>query len=261
MIRAMTTAATGMDAQQQRIDITANNLANVNTAGFKKSRAEFQDLLYQTMRAPGTSSAQGVRVPSGLQVGQGVRTVSSQKMFTEGDLVQTGNELDVSIEGSGFFQVTMPDGSQAYTRAGNWHMDDQGRVVTADGYPMEPGINIPPDAVSVTVGADGTVSVRQAGQDASSDIGQIQLANFINPAGLESMGRNFYRRTDASGDPTVGTPGLDGLGTVTQGFLEMSNVKVVEEMINLISTQRAYEVNSKVISASDEMMRNTSQLG
>jgi len=261
MIRAMSTAATGMDAQQQRIDVTANNLSNVNTAGFKKSRAEFQDLLYQSVRAPGTSSVQGVRVPTGLQVGQGVRTVATQKMFTQGDMAQTGNQLDIAVEGGGFFQVTMPDGTQSYTRAGNWTLDDTGRVVTSDGFAMEPAITVPPDAVNVTVGADGTVSVQQAGQEDSSEIGQIQLASFINPAGLESIGRNFYRRTSASGNPQVGQPGLEGRGTLTQGFLEMSNVKVVEEMINLISTQRAYEVNSKVIQAADEMMRNTSQLG
>lgn len=261
MIRAMSTAASGMDAQQNRIDVTANNLSNVNTAGFKKSRAEFQDLLYQSIRAPGTSAAQGVRVPTGLQVGQGVRTVATQKMFTQGDMAQTGNQLDIAVEGGGFFQVTMPDGTQAYTRSGNWTLDDTGRVVTPDGFPMEPAITVPPDAVNVTVGSDGTVSVQQAGQEDSSEIGQIQLASFINPAGLESVGRNFYRRTSASGNPQVGQPGLEGRGTLTQGFLEMSNVKVVEEMINLISTQRAYEVNSKVIQAADEMMRNTSQLG
>jgi flagellar basal-body rod protein FlgG len=261
MIRAMSTAATGMDAQQQRIDVTANNLSNVNTAGFKKSRAEFQDLLYQTVRAPGTSSSQGVRVPTGLQVGQGVRTVATQKMFTQGDMAQTGNQLDIAVEGGGFFQVTMPDGTQSYTRAGNWTLDDTGRVVTTDGFPMEPSITVPPDAVNVTVGSDGTVSVQQAGQEDASEVGQIQTASFINPAGLESIGRNFYRRTSASGNPQVGQPGLEGRGTLTQGFLEMSNVKVVEEMINLIATQRAYEVNSKVIQAADEMMRNTSQLG
>ena len=261
MIRAMSTAATGMEAQQQRIDVTANNLANVNTAGFKKSRADFQDLLYQTVKAPGTSSAQGVALPTGLQIGQGVRTAAAQKMFSGGDLVQTGNPLDIAIEGNGFFQVTMPDGAQAFTRAGNFTVDAQGQIVTVDGYALEPAVTIPPDATNVTVGADGTVSVTQAGTDVATEVGQIQLANFVNPSGLMSAGRNFFRASGSSGDPQVAPPGVQGTGTLGQGTLEMSNVKVVEEMINLISTQRAYEVNSKVISASDEMLRNMAQLG
>ena len=260
MIRALHTAATGMDAQQQRMDVTANNLANVNTAGFKKSRAHFQDLLYQTVRAPGTSSAQGLRVPTGLQVGLGVRTVSAQKTFTPGDLAQTGNQLDIAIEGNGFFQVSMPDGQISYTRAGNFTVNDQGQLVTQDGYLMEPTISIPPDATAITIGADGTVSVEQAGQEQASEVGQIQLANFINPAGLESIGRNFLRATSASGQAQVGPPGLQGVGTLNQGFLEMSNVKVVEEMIGLIQSQRAYEINSRVVKAADEMMQNTANI-
>ena len=260
MIRALHTAATGMDAQQKKMDVTANNLANVNTTGFKKSRAHFQDLLYQTVRAPGTASAQSTRVPSGLQIGLGVRTVSTQKAFTTGDLKQTGNDLDIAIEGKGFFQVTLPDGQIVYTRAGNFTLDDQGQLVTQDGYLVEPTITIPPDATAVTIAADGTVSVPQAGQTEASQVGQIQLANFINPGGLESIGRNFYRATDASGQPQVGPPGLQGIGTLTQGFLEMSNVKVVEEMIGLIQSQRAYEINSRVVRAADEMMQNTANI-
>lgn len=261
MIRALSTAATGMEAQERQIDITANNLANVNTAGFKKQRAQFQDLLYQTVRAPGTSSAQGVQVPTGLQIGNGVRTVSSQKLFTTGDFRQTGNQFDVAIEGDGFFQVTLPDGDIAFTRAGNFTISAEGQLVTADGYQLEPAVSIPPDAETVTVGADGTVSVVQAGQTAATEVGQIQLANFINPAGLQNMGRNFMRQSTASGEPQIGPPGVAGLGTLSQGFLEMSNVKVVEEMIGLIASQRAYEINSKVISAADEMMQNTANMG
>lgn len=260
MIRALHTAATGMEAQQQRIDVTANNLANVNTTGFKKQRADFQDLLYQTIRAPGTSSAQGITVPTGLQVGTGVRTVAAHRSFTTGDFMQTGNQLDLAVEGAGFFQVTMPGGQPAFTRAGNFEINPQGQLVTPDGYPLEPAIAIPPGSTAVTIGADGTVSVTLDGQNNASEIGQVQLANFINPGGLNSIGRNFMQPTIASGDPIIGPPGLEGLGTLSQGFLEMSNVKVVEEMISLISSQRAYEVNSKVISASDEMMQTTSNV-
>jgi len=260
MIRALHTAATGMEAQQQRIDVTANNLANVNTTGFKKQRADFQDLLYQTVRAPGTSSAQGVTVPTGLQVGTGVRTVSAHRSFTTGDFMQTGNQFDVAIEGDGFFQVTLPAGEQVYTRAGNFEINQDGQLVTPDGYPLEPGINIPPGSTHATIGADGTVSVTIAGQNEATEVGQIQLASFVNPGGLESLGRNFLRPTTASGDAQLNPPGVEGLGTLSQGFLEMSNVKVVEEMISLISSQRAYEVNSKVISASDEMMQTTANV-
>lgn len=261
MIRALHTAATGMEAQQQRIDIIANNLANVNTSGFKKSRADFQDLLYQQMRAPGTSSAQGVAVPTGLQVGTGVRTVASHRSMSTGDLQQTGNPLDISIEGDGFFQVSMPDGSQVFTRAGTFETDAQGQVVTPDGFALEPSITIPPGSTSITIGADGTVSVEVDGEEAATEVGQIQLATFINPGGLESIGRNFLRATAASGEAQAGPPGLAGAGTLSQGFLEMSNVKVVEEMINLISSQRAYEISSKVIQASDEMLQTTANVG
>lgn len=255
MIRALHTAATGMDAQQQRIDVISNNLANVNTTGFKKQRADFQDLLYQTVRAPGTTSAQGTSVPSGLQIGTGVRTAATHRSFTTGDLMQTGNQFDLAIEGQGFFQVTMPGGQIAFTRAGNFELDQQGQLVTTDGYLMDPAIAIPPGAKTVTIGADGTVSATLDGEAAATEVGQIQLVNFVNPGGLQAMGRNFYQATTASGDAQSGPPGLQGMGTLGQGFLEMSNVKVVEEMINLISSQRAYDINSKVIQASDEMLQ------
>ncbi|MBK6916432.1 MAG: flagellar basal-body rod protein FlgG [Deltaproteobacteria bacterium] len=257
MIRALHTAATGMDAQQQRIDVISNNLANVNTTGFKKQRADFQDLLYQQVRAPGTTAAQGTFVPSGLQVGTGVRTAATHRSFSTGDLQQTGNQLDLAIEGNGFFQVTLPGGEVAFTRAGNFELDQQGQLVTTDGYPVDPAIAIPQGATAVTIGADGTVSATIAGETAASEVGQIQLVNFVNPGGLQAIGRNFYKATTASGDPQSGPPGQQGLGSLAQGFLEMSNVKVVEEMINLISSQRAYEINSKVIQASDEMLQTT----
>jgi flagellar basal-body rod protein FlgG len=260
MIRALHTAATGMEAQQQRIDVIANNLANVNTTGFKKSRADFQDLLYQQVRAPGTSSAQGTTVPTGVQIGTGVRTASVHRSFSTGDFVQTGNQFDIAIEGDGFFQVTLPGGEQAFTRAGNFELDQQGQLVTSDGYPLEPAITVPPGATAATVGADGTVSVTLAGEAAAVEVGQIQLATFINPGGLRSIGRNFLQPTTASGQPQVNPPGLQGAGTLSQGFIEMSNVKVVEEMIGLISSQRAYEISSKVISASDEMLQTTSNI-
>jgi flagellar basal-body rod protein FlgG len=261
MIRALHTAATGMDAQQQRIDVIANNLANVNTTGFKKSRVDFQDLLYQQVRAPGTSSAQGVSVPTGLQVGTGVRTAATHRTFTTGDLMQTGNQLDIAIEGNGFFQVTMPDGTPAFTRAGNFELDAHGQIVTPDGYTLDPAIAVPPGATSVTIGADGTVSVTIDGETEATEVGQIQLANFANPGGLMSIGRNFVRPTTASGEAQIGPPGIDGVGSLSQGFLEMSNVKVVEEMIGLIASQRAYEISSKVIQASDEMLQATANVG
>jgi flagellar basal-body rod protein FlgG len=257
MIRALHTAATGMDAQQQRIDVISNNLANVNTTGFKKQRADFQDLLYQTVRAPGTTAAQGAVVPTGIQIGTGVRTAATHRSFTTGDLMQTGNQLDLAIEGNGFFQVTLPGGELAFTRAGNFEVDQQGQLVTTDGYLVDPAIAVPQGATTVTIGADGTVSATIAGETAATEIGQIQLASFINPGGLQAIGRNFYQPTTASGDPQIGPPGLEGVGTLAQGFLEMSNVKVVEEMINLISSQRAYDINSKVIQASDEMLQTT----
>jgi len=254
MIRSLHTAATGMEAQQLNMDVIANNLANVNTTGFKRSRADFQDLLYQTLRATGATQAQGVKIPTGIQVGLGVRPAASQKIFTQGDFQQTGNTWDLLIEGAGFFQVTLPSGELAYTRDGSFKIDGTGRAVTSDGYPVDPAITIPSGTKKVEIGEDGTVSVTLAGQMAPQEVGTIQLANFINPAGLESLGRNLYSKTDSSGEAIPGIPGQDGLGTVAQGFIEMSNVKVVEEMVNMILAQRAYEVNSKTIQTADEML-------
>jgi len=248
-----------MEAQQTQIDVIANNLANVNTTGFKKSRADFQDLLYQTMRAAGATTKTGQEIPVGLQVGLGVRSVSTQKMFSTGELKQTGNPLDLAIEGNGFFQVVQPDGTIAYTRAGALATDSQGRLVTGDGFLIEPSVIVPPDAVSLTVLADGTISVVQAGQTTPVELGQIQLAAFANPAGMENLGRSLLVPTQSSGQPLVGSPGSLGLGTLSQGYLEMSNVKVVEEMIDLIVGQRAYEVNARVIQAADEMLRTSTQ--
>ncbi len=260
MIRALWTAATGMHAQQTNIDVISNNLANVNTAGFKRGRADFQDLLYQTLRLAGTTSSSGTEVPTGIQVGHGVKTAAVQKIFLQGDFMQTQNELDLTIEGKGFFQILRPDGEIAYTRSGSFKLDSDGRVVTADGYPLEPEITVPDDTVNITVGPSGTVSVLQAGDTEATEMGDIELAMFSNQAGLKNVGKNLYLTTDASGDPTTGTPGEDGFGTIAQGFLEMSNVSVVEEMVNMITSQRAYEINSKVIQTSDDMLQTANHL-
>ncbi len=260
MIRALHTAATGMEAQQQRIDVIANNMANVNTTAFKKQRADFQDLLYQTVRAPGAATVQGVNAPSGLTVGTGVRTAATHRSFVGGDVMQTGNPLDVAIQGNGFFQVTLPGGEVGYTRAGNLEIDAQGQLTTNDGFPLDPSIALPDGYQSVTIGQDGTVSVTVQGETAAQEVGQIQLVNFANPGGMQSIGGNFYKATNASGDPQTGVPGQQGLGSLLPQSLEMSNVKVVEEMINLISSQRAYDINSKVIQASNEMLQTTSQV-
>jgi flagellar basal-body rod protein FlgG len=254
MIRALYTSSSGMQAQQLNLDTVANNLANVNTTGFKKSRVDFEDLLYQTFRAPGTSEAQGSTLPTGIQVGHGAKPVATQRIFQQGDFQQTENPLDLVIEGDGFFQVTRPDGSTAYTRAGSFKKDATGRVVTSDGFFLVPALTIPPDATNVTIGNDGTVSVLVAGQTAAQQIGSIQLARFSNPAGLLAVGRSLFVPTQASGDPIVGTPGQQGFGTLAQGFLELSNVKVVEEMVNMITSQRAYEANSKAIQTADDML-------
>lgn len=260
MIRALWTAASGMQAQQLNIDVVAHNLANVNTAGFKKSRADFEDLIYQTIKSPGAPSTTTTQIPTGIQVGLGAKPASVTKIFTEGNINQTGNELDIAIEGRGFFQIQQPDGTTAYSRAGTFKKDSQGRVVTSDGYPMLPEIVIPSNATRITVGNDGTVSVMQPGQNAPTTVGNMVLATFSNPSGLSSIGKNLYVESDASGTPTTGTPGQDGIGNVSQGYLEMSNVSVMEEMVNMIIGQRAYEVNSKAVQTADEMLQLANNL-
>jgi flagellar basal-body rod protein FlgG len=249
-----------MHAQQLTLDVISNNLANVQTAGFKRSRVDFQDLVYEILQAPGASSAQGQEVPSGFQVGHGSRAVATQRLFVKGDLQQTGNVLDLAIEGDGFFQVQLPSGDTAYTRSGAFKKNSQGQLVTSDGFAVQPQITIPATAISVSVGVDGTVSVVQAGQAQPQTVGSIELARFINPAGLQSQGRNLFLPTQASGDATPGTPGSDGLGTLLQGFVEGSNVNVVEEMVGMIVTQRAYEINSRAIRTADEMMQTANNL-
>ena len=254
MIRALFSAASGMNAQQSNVDNIAHNLANANTVGFKMRRAQFQDLLYQNITQPGSAAGAQTIIPSGLQLGLGTRVVSNAISFAQGSFSTTGNPLDLVIEGRGFFQVRRPTGEIAFTRAGQFHLDRDGNLVTMDGDPLEPQITIPPEAQNVAVAADGTVSFTLPGQPNTQLAGQIQLANFANPAGLNSIGRNLYLTTDASGEPTVGNPGgQEGLGSLLQGFVEQSNVSVVEEFINLIVSQRAYEANSKVVRAADEM--------
>lgn len=259
MLRALNSAATGMAAQQLNIDVVANNMANVNTTGFRKSRAEFQDLLYHTVRAPGGQTGGGTSQPTGIQIGQGTRTVATQAMHTQGAMRQTGNQLDLAIEGQGFFQVTLPSGEVSYTRAGNLKTDADGRLVTADGFAIEPAITIPTDATSISISSTGLVSVTQPGQGNASEIGQLQLANFANPTGLLATGRSLYTATTASGQAIVSNPGEQGVGALAQGFLEGSNVEVVSEMIELIASQRAYEVNQRVIQAADEMLRKATE--
>ncbi len=260
MIGALWTAATGMKGQQTNIDVISNNLANVNTTGFKKSKVNFQDLMYQRLKEPGTPNAQGAQVPVGVEIGHGSKVSASQKIFTNGNMQNTANPLDICIEGDGFLQVLMLDGTIAYTRDGALKKDSTGRVVTSDGYPIQPEIYIPQDATEISITADGTVSVQVAGNNMPQQIGQIQLARFSNRAGLNSIGRNLFNDTVASGAPMVNNPGAPGYGTVEQYFLEMSNVQVVEEMVNMIVAQRAYEVNSNVIQAADDMLRTASQL-
>jgi flagellar basal-body rod protein FlgG len=260
MIRALYTAASGMDAQQTNIDNVAHNLANVNTTGFKKSRVEFEDMVYQQVKAPGTPNTSSTESPIGLEIGLGTRAVATARDFASGNLETTNGPLDMAIEGAGFFQVTMPDGTIAYTRAGAFHLNQEGQVVTAEGYPLEPGVTIPKDATSISISKQGVVSVSIAGQAAPQQVGTIQLATFQNAAGLEALGSNFFKVTTASGEPTNSTPGTEGLGTIAQGFLEQSNVSIVEEMINMILGQRAYEANSKVVHTADEMMQDVNQL-
>lgn len=259
MLAALYVSKTGLAAQDTALRTISNNLANVSTVGFKRDRAVFQDLLYQIDRQPGAQNSQDTQLPSGLQLGSGVRTAGTQKVFTEGSMQITDNALDVAINGRGFLQVLLPDGNVSYTRDGELHLDANGQVVTASGDPLQPAITIPENAQSVTIGTDGTVSVRLPGDPQPSEVGSIQLVDFVNPAGLQATGGNLFLETGASGAPQEGTPGLNGLGNLQQGSLENSNVSVVEELVNMITTQRAYEMNSKVVSTADQMLQYVSQ--
>jgi flagellar basal-body rod protein FlgG len=252
-------AKTGLDAQQTRMAVISNNLANVNTTGFKKARPIFEDLVYQSMRQVGSQTSQNTELPTGLQLGTGVRTVATEKLHTQGNILQTENSLDVAINGRGYLQILMPNGDIQYTRDGSFKLDSQGQVVTAGGLTLEPNITVPPDAISISIGRDGSVNVVQPGNAAATNVGQIQLADFINPAGLEPVGENLFRESVASGPPIVGVPGEDERGYLMQGALETSNVNVVEELVNMIETQRAYEMNSKAISTTDEMLSYVTQ--
>jgi len=259
-LRALLTAATGMNAQSQNVDVVAHNVANVNTTGFKAFRANFEDLLYQQLRPAGTQAAEGTQVPTGTQIGLGTRLVSTQRIFKEGNFLTTGNEFDIAIRGNGFFQVVQPDGSIAYTRAGAFTLDADGTIVDANGNPLEGGITIPEDAVEVSIGQDGTVQVLVAGETDPQTVGQIELAIFINPAGLLSVGDNLLEETAASGEPIVGTPGEEGIGEIVQGVLEASNVDVVTELVDLVEAQRAFEFNSQVLSTANEMLQRLTSL-
>jgi flagellar basal-body rod protein FlgG len=260
MIRSLWIAKTGLDAQQTQLDVISNNLANVSTNGFKRSRAVFEDLLYQTLRQPGAQSSQQTQLPSGLQIGTGVQPVATVKIFTQGNLQQTGNPLDVAIQGNGFFQVLQPDGTTAYTRDGSFQVDNQGALVTSSGYHVQPQITIPAGAQSVTIGQDGTVSVLLAGAVKPTQVGALQLVNFISPAGLQSAGENLYLETASSGTPSVNTPGTNGLGRLMPNNVETSNVNVVEELVAMVQTQRAYEINSKAITTADQMLQKLAQI-
>ena len=260
MIRSLWIAKTGLDAQQTQLDVISNNLANVSTNGYKRSRAVFEDLLYQNMRQPGAQSSQTTQVPTGLTVGTGVRPVATARMFTQGNLQQTGNSLDLAINGQGFFQVQMPDGTVGYTRDGSFHRDANGVMVTSNGHHVQPAITIPANALTITVGQDGTVQATIPGQAAPQTLGTLQLANFVNPGGLLPLGQNLFSETAASGSPQTATPGANGLGALNQGYVETSNVNVVEELVSMIQTQRAYEINSKAIQTSDQMLQKLSQL-
>ncbi len=259
MERSLWTAAAGMAAQQTNMDVVANNLANVNTTGFKRSRAEFVDLLYQTVNAPGTASSASTNLPTGVQIGLGTRTAAIKRIFEQGTFKPTENPLDMVIEGQGFFKVTRPDGTQAFSRDGSFAVDETGNLVNALGYQLDPPLTIPQDTKSITIGRDGTVSVRLS-DETVSQIGNIELASFVNPGGLQSVGNNLYVASVASGDPLLGTPGQEGLGELTQGFLETSNVNIVTELVDMISAQRAYELNSRSIRAADEMLKQLAQL-
>ncbi len=260
MIRSLWIAKTGLDAQQTQLDAISNNLANVSTNGYKRSHATFEDLLYQNLRQVGAQSSQQNTLPTGLQLGTGVKTVATSRNYSQGNLTQTSNSFDLAVDGQGFFQVQMPDGTVGYTRDGAFRVDAQGQLVTKNGQPLQPAITIPANAQSVTIASDGVVSVKQAGTAATTQVGQIQLANFINPAGLDPRGQNIFSETAASGNPNAGTPGINGIGSLQQGYLETSNVNVVEELVSMIQAQRAYEINSKAIQTSDQMLAKLAQL-
>jgi flagellar basal-body rod protein FlgG len=261
MIRSLFISKTGLDAQQTQMDVIANNLANVSTNGFKRSRAVFEDLLYQNIRQPGAQSSQQTQLPSGMQLGTGVKPVATERIFTQGNLTQTSNNTDVAINGSGFFQVMTPSGQTAYTRDGSFQINNQGQLVTASGYLIQPAMTIPATAQSVTVGKDGVMSVTLPNSPAVTNVGTLQLTTFMNPAGLSALGENLYSETAASGSPMAGAPGTNGTGTLQQGYVETSNVNVVEELVNMIQTQRAYEINSKAVTTSDQMLQKLAQLG
>jgi flagellar basal-body rod protein FlgG len=260
MLRSLHIARTGLDAQQTQLDVVSNNLANVSTTGFKKSRAVFEDLLYQTIRQAGAQSSQQTQLPSGFQLGVGVRTVATERLFEQGALQQTSNPLDVAINGKGFFQIQMPDGSLAYTRDGSFQTDNQGNLVTASGYALLPNMQIPANALVISIARDGIVSVTTPGNATPTQLGQIQLATFINPAGLQGQGENLFIETAASGAPLPNNPGTDGMGLLNQSFIETSNVNVAEELVNMIISQRAYELNSRAITTSDQMLQRLTQI-
>jgi flagellar basal-body rod protein FlgG len=260
MIRSLWISKTGMEAQQTQLDHISNNLANVATSGYKRASAQFEDLIYQNLRQAGAASSDQTVLPAGLQVGLGTRAVATARNFTQGNLQQSGRNLDVAIEGNGFFQVSLPDGDTAYTRDGSFKLDPNGQLVTNSGYLVQPGITVPANALSVTIAADGTVAVTVPGQTAPQNLGQLQLASFTNPGGLDPRGGNLFGETAASGAPNAGNPGANGMGALQQGYLETSNVNVVEELVSMIQTQRAYELNSKAISTSDQMLQRLAQL-
>jgi len=260
MINSLWISKTGMEAQQMQLDVISNNLANVSTNGFKKSRAVFEDLMYQNLRQEGSNTSEQSTLPTGLQIGLGVRTVATSRSFSQGNLQQSNNNLDVAIQGNGFFQLTMPDGTLGYTRDGAFQIDNQGRLVTSGGLPVSNGITVPANAISIAIAADGAVTAQIPGQIAPQSIGTITLASFINPAGLEPKGQNIYAESPSSGQPNAGTAGANGLGTLMSGFVETSNVNVVQELVSMIQTQRAYEMNSKAIQTSDQMLQKLGQL-
>lgn len=260
MIRALWTSTTGMGAQNLNMDVIANNLANVSTSGYKKSRADFQDLLYQQIKVPGSPTSDNTTSPTGIQVGLGVRTAAVGKIFSQGELIQTGNELDIAIEGAGFLQIDLPNGNLAYTRAGTLKRDGDGRITTSDGYPITPEIVIPENSRRISISETGVVSAILGDDTESTELGNIELATFVNDAGLASIGQNLFRETDASGVATIGVPGDDGYGTLLQSYIEGSNVNMVEELATMITTQRAFEINSKAVTTSDEMMQTTTNI-